>query len=81
MIRVAVIDDQELIREGLAMIVGSAPDIDVVLSGADGQDLVDAVAERRPIDVALVDVRIPVSTASRRPAASSAVQALRLSSS
>jgi DNA-binding NarL/FixJ family response regulator len=58
-IRVAIIDDQDLIREGLAMIVGSAPDIDVVLSGADGQDLIDAVVQHRPIDVALVDVRMP----------------------
>jgi DNA-binding NarL/FixJ family response regulator len=41
------------------MIVGSAPDIDVVLTGSDGQDLVDAVAERRAIDVALVDLRMP----------------------
>jgi DNA-binding NarL/FixJ family response regulator len=40
------------------MIVGSAPDIDVVLSGSDGQDLIDAVAERRAIDVALVDIRM-----------------------
>jgi DNA-binding NarL/FixJ family response regulator len=58
-INVAIIDDQDLIREGLAMIVGSAPDIDVVLSGSDGQDLIDAVAERRAIDVALVDIRMP----------------------
>lgn len=59
MIKVAIIDDQDLIREGLAMIVRSAPDIDVVLSGSDGQDLVDAVADGRAIDVALVDIRMP----------------------
>lgn len=59
MIRVAIVDDQELIREGLAMIVGAAPDMEVVLSGADGQDLVDAVADHRAIDVALVDIRMP----------------------
>lgn len=59
MIKVAIIDDQDLIREGLAMIVDSAPDMEVVLSGADGQDLIDAVVDRRPIDVALVDVRMP----------------------
>jgi DNA-binding NarL/FixJ family response regulator len=58
-INVAIIDDQDLVREGLAMIVGSAPDIDVVLSGADGQDLIDAVSDRRAIDVALVDIRMP----------------------
>ncbi len=59
MINVAIIDDQDLIREGLALIVGSAPDIDVVLSGAHGHDLIDAVANRRAIDVALVDIRMP----------------------
>lgn len=59
MIKVAIIDDQDLIREGLAMIVRSAPDIEVVLSGSDGQDLVDAVADGRAIDVALVDIRMP----------------------
>jgi DNA-binding NarL/FixJ family response regulator len=58
-INVAIFDDQDLIREGMAMIVGSAPDIDVVLTGADGQDLVAAVADRRAIDVALVDIRMP----------------------
>lgn len=60
MIRVGVVDDQAVVREGFALILGSQPDIEVVLQCADGRAFVDAVEAGRQLDVALVDIRMPV---------------------
>ncbi|MCM3845414.1 response regulator transcription factor [Pseudonocardia sp. DR1-2] len=57
-IRVVVADDQEAVRTGLVLILGSAPDIDVVAEVADGLAAVRAAAEHRP-DVVLMDIRMP----------------------
>lgn len=57
-VRVVVADDQEAVRTGLALILGSAPDIDVVAEVADGLSAVRAAAEHRP-DVVLMDIRMP----------------------
>jgi DNA-binding NarL/FixJ family response regulator len=56
-IRVAVVDDEQLVRSGLELILGAAPDIDVVAC-CDGVDAVDRVREVRP-DVLLLDIRMP----------------------
>ena len=58
-LRIAVVDDQELIRDGFTLIVEGQPDLEVVLQAADGQELVDAVRTGVRIDVALVDIRMP----------------------
>lgn len=58
-IRVLLADDQQLIREGLAIIVGSQPGIEVVGQAADGQQAVRLAAQSRP-DVVLMDIRMPV---------------------
>jgi DNA-binding NarL/FixJ family response regulator len=58
MIRVAVADDQALVRAGLRMIVQSQPDMQVAGEAADGQDAIDLVRRERP-DVILMDVRMP----------------------
>ncbi|MBN9754652.1 DNA-binding response regulator, LuxR family [Pseudonocardia sp. Ae406_Ps2] len=57
-VRVVVADDQEAVRTGLVLILGSAPDIDVVAEVADGLSAVRAAAEHRP-DVVLMDIRMP----------------------
>ncbi|GAA4994287.1 response regulator transcription factor [Pseudonocardia tropica] len=57
-IRVVVADDQQAVRTGLVLILGSAPDIDVVAEVADGLAAVRAAAEHRP-DVVLMDIRMP----------------------
>ncbi|MEV6275302.1 response regulator transcription factor [Nocardia sp. NPDC051832] len=57
-IRVVIADDQHLVREGLAVLLESQPDITVVGHAADGQQAVDAVARLRP-DIVLMDVRMP----------------------
>jgi DNA-binding NarL/FixJ family response regulator len=58
MTRIGLIDDDALVRTGLAMILGADPDIEVVGEGADGTDAVPLVHAHRP-DVLLMDVRMP----------------------
>ncbi|HEY1279919.1 MAG TPA: response regulator transcription factor [Acidimicrobiales bacterium] len=58
MIRVAVADDQALVRSGFAVLLRSAGDIDVVGEAADGREAVALVERARP-DVILMDIRMP----------------------
>ncbi len=58
MIRVLIADDQALVRAGLAALLDSQPDIEVVGTAADGDQAVAMARELRP-DVACVDVRMP----------------------
>ena len=57
-IRVIVADDQALVRSGLAMILQSQPDIDVVGQADDGADAIALTRAHRP-DIALMDIRMP----------------------
>src|SRR5436189_2579881 len=57
MTRVVVVDDQELVRTGFAMILEKAG-VDVVGQGSDGEEGVTLALEHRP-DVVLMDVRMP----------------------
>ena len=58
--RVAVVDDQQLVRDGFSMILRSQPDLEVAVEAPDGQVFLDAVRADPRIDVALVDIRMPV---------------------
>ena len=57
-IRVLVVDDQALVRQGFAVILDAEPDITVVGEAADGVRAVEAAAALRP-EVVLMDVRMP----------------------
>ena len=59
MIRVLIVDDDPLVRSGLALMLGGADDMEVVGEAADGADAVDAVRTLAP-HVVLMDVRMPV---------------------
>jgi DNA-binding NarL/FixJ family response regulator len=58
-IRVLLVDDDPLVRTGLRLMLGGAPDLAVVGESADGSEVADAVSRLRP-DVVLMDVRMPV---------------------
>ena len=58
-VRVLLVDDEQLVRTGLRMILGVEPDLEVVGEAADGAQAVDAVASLDP-DVVLLDLRMPV---------------------
>jgi DNA-binding NarL/FixJ family response regulator len=59
-IRVALADDNLLVREGLEQVLGGQPNIDVVGSFSDFPSLVEAIEATRP-DVVLTDIRMPPS--------------------
>lgn len=58
MTRVAVVDDQALVRSGFAVLLRSADEIEVVGEGCDGREAVELARRSRP-DVILMDIRMP----------------------
>lgn len=58
-IKVLVVDDQAMVREGFAALLGAQPDIEVVGQAENGAIAVELAATHRP-DVVLMDVRMPV---------------------
>ncbi|HET6738085.1 MAG TPA: response regulator transcription factor, partial [Kribbella sp.] len=57
-IRVLLADDQTLIRSGFRVLVGSAPDLQVVAEASNGRDAVELARSERA-DVVLMDIRMP----------------------
>ncbi|MFB2596330.1 response regulator [Herbiconiux sp. P17] len=57
-IRLLLVDDQQLIRMGMRMVLEAQPDFEVVGEAGDGRAAIDAVAQLRP-EVVLMDVRMP----------------------
>jgi DNA-binding NarL/FixJ family response regulator len=60
MLRVVLADDNFLVREGVAALLGEAPGIEVVASVGDAGELLEIVGRLRP-DAVLTDIRMPPS--------------------
>jgi len=58
-LRIVIADDQASVREGLVLLLGGLPGIDVVGAAADGEQALDLVAEHHP-DAILLDLHMPV---------------------
>ena len=58
MIRVLLVDDDAIVRAGLRLMLGGAPDIEIVAEAADGAQVPALVAAYRP-DLVLMDIRMP----------------------
>jgi DNA-binding NarL/FixJ family response regulator len=56
--RVLVVDDQTVVRDGLVLLLGLLPGLEVVGSAGDGEEAVRLVTENHP-DVVLMDLRMP----------------------
>ena len=57
-IRLMIVDDQPLIRRGLAMMLDTESDIEIVATAADGQQAIEAALEFEP-DVIIMDLQMP----------------------
>lgn len=57
-VRVVLVDDQTLVREGLRSLLGMLPDIEVVAEAAGGREAVERIPDLAP-DVVLLDLRMP----------------------
>ena len=58
MIRVVLVDDQQLIRAGLRMLLETEDDVQIVGEAGDGEEAVAVVRDTRP-DVVVMDIRMP----------------------
>lgn len=58
-IRVAIADDQELVRAGFAMVINSQQDMHVVSQTSNGSQIVELSKSQNP-DIILMDVRMPI---------------------
>jgi PAS domain S-box-containing protein len=57
-IRIALIDDHIVVRQGLAGLLRAEPDVEIIGEASDGQSAVDLIREIRP-DVVLMDISMP----------------------
>ncbi len=57
-IRILLVDDHTILRQGLAMIIKYAPDMTVIAQANDGRQAIDLFQEHQP-DVTLMDLRMP----------------------
>jgi DNA-binding NarL/FixJ family response regulator len=59
MIKILICDDQDMIREGLSLILSSNPELSVVGTAEDGARALEMIEQRQP-DLVLMDLKMPV---------------------
>jgi len=57
-IRILVVDDHALVRQGIAVLVGTQPDMTLVAEGSNGREAIQQFRTHRP-DVTLMDLQMP----------------------
>jgi len=60
MIRVAIAEDHDLVRQGIVKIINSFKDVKVVLDAPNGKELCDKILEGMEVDVAILDLEMPI---------------------
>ena len=58
MIRVCIVEDQTIVRQGIRSLLALVPDIEVAAEAADGEEAVEVIRRIKP-DVVLLDLRMP----------------------
>jgi DNA-binding NarL/FixJ family response regulator len=58
-IRIMVIDDQAVVRQGFAALINTVADMEVIAEGINGQQAIDLYRKHKP-DITLIDLRMPV---------------------
>ena len=58
-IRLIVVDDQAVVRQGFVALINTVPDMEVIAEGINGQQAIDLYRQHQP-DVMLIDLRMPV---------------------
>jgi len=58
-IRIVVVDDQAVVRQGFVSLINTVADMEVIAEGTNGQQAIDLYREHRP-DIMLIDLRMPV---------------------
>ena len=61
MIRIVLVDDQTLVRQGIRSLLGLVSDLTIVAEASDGEEAIRVIARERP-DVVLLDLRMPIKT-------------------
>src|ERR1041384_5940887 len=59
MIRIMVIDDQAVVRQGFVSLINTVADMEVIAEGINGQQAIDLYTQHTP-DVTLIDLRMPI---------------------
>src|SRR5215472_11629803 len=57
-IRVMVIDDQAVVRQGFVSLISTVPDMEIVAEGSNGREAVELFRQHQP-DITLIDLRMP----------------------
>ena len=59
MIRVLAVDDHPVVRDGIARLIGTQTDMELIAEASDGREAVEAFRKQRP-DVTLMDLQMPM---------------------